>query len=88
MFYHLGHESVEMFELTNRKNWELDWKGCTKPSNDKYLNDVSLRKDGSFFVSHMYDRDTGYLDFLLASFLKYKNRICFFCGKKIRDLQK
>ena len=68
---HLIQESVEMFELTNRKNWELDWKGCTKPSNDKYLNDVSLRKDGSFYVSHMYDRDTGYLDFLLASLLKY-----------------
>ena len=78
---HLNQESVEMFELIKRKNWELDWKGCIKPSKDKYLNDVSLTKDGNFYVSHMYDRNTGYLDFLLVSLLKYKTGFVLFWEK-------
>lgn len=42
---------------------------------------MSLTKDGNFYVSHMYDRNTGYLDFLLVSLLKYKTGYVLFWEK-------
>lgn len=69
---HVGGESIEMFELLNKETqWMLEWKGCVKPSADKYLNDVSLQSDGSFFVTHMYDRESTIGDFLAIALFKY-----------------
>ena len=69
---HISEESIEMFELVYKGNkWSLEWKGCIKPSADKYLNDVSLKSDGSFFVTHMYDRHSTITDFLAIALFKY-----------------
>lgn len=85
---HMGGESIEMFELINKENqWMLEWKGCVKPSADKYLNDVSLQSDGSFFVTHMYDRESTISDFLAIALFKYDTGHVLHWNSK-RGLQK
>ena len=69
---HIEYESVEMFELLKKgSQWALDWRGCVKAPKESYLNDVSLKSDGSFFVSHMYDRKTSIATFLVGALFKY-----------------
>ena len=70
---HIDYESIEMFELSqNNSGWGLVWRGCVRAPIENYLNDVSLTSDGSLFVSHMYDRDSGASTFLSAALFKYK----------------
>ena len=68
---HAIRESIEMFELVYREGWELDWKGCSAPSKENFLNDVSLKDNGNFFVTHMFDRHIDAIDFLMISLFKY-----------------
>jgi len=70
---HIEYESVEMYELIKSEtSWHLIWRGCVRAPVENYLNDVSLKSDGSLFVSHMYDRDSSISTFLLAALFKKK----------------
>ena len=70
---HIEYESVEMYELIKSEtSWHLIWRGCVRAPDENYLNDVSLKSDGSLFVSHMYDRDSSISTFLLAALFKKK----------------
>ena len=70
---HIEYESVEMYELIKSEtSWHLIWRGCVRAPVENYLNDVSLKSDGSLFVSHMYDRDSTISSFLLAALFKKK----------------
>ena len=54
-----GDEQIEFFELTAAGlNSALDWRGCAKPGNDAYMNDVAGLQDGGFFVTHMWNKST------------------------------
>jgi len=54
-----GSEQVEFFELVAAGNdSQLDWKGCAKPGNDAFMNDVVSLNDGGFFVTHMWNKST------------------------------
>jgi hypothetical protein len=54
-----GNEQVEFFELVAAGvDSRLDWKGCAKPDNDAFMNDVASLKDGGFFVTHMWNKST------------------------------
>ena len=70
---HIEYESIEMYELIKSEtSWELIWRGCVRAPVENYLNDVSLKSDGSLFVSHMYDRDSSVSSFLSAALFKKK----------------
>ena len=70
---HIEYESIEMYELIKSEtSWHLIWRGCIRAPVENYLNDVSLKSDGSLFVSHMYDRDSSISSFLLAALFKKK----------------
>jgi len=70
---HIEYESIEMYELIKSEtSWHLIWRGCVRAPVENYLNDVSLKSDGSLFVSHMYDRDSSISTFLLAALFKKK----------------
>ncbi len=54
-----GNEQIEFFELVAAgAESHLDWKGCAKPGNDAFMNDVASLHDGGFFVTHMWNRST------------------------------
>ncbi len=54
-----GDEQIEFFELTAAgEDSQLQWRGCAKPGNDAYMNDVASLKDGGFFVTHMWNKST------------------------------
>tara|TARA_R110002072_G_scaffold31735_12_gene97630 strand:- start:1718 stop:2860 length:1143 start_codon:yes stop_codon:yes gene_type:complete len=56
---HGGRESVEFFELSmGDAGWALNWRGCALPPGDPFINDVAGLQDGSFFVTHMWDKST------------------------------
>ncbi len=72
---HMGAESIEMFELIavdtapvdkspKLIKWGLVWRGCVVAPEENFINDVSLLRDGSFFVSHMYSHEFTTTDFL------------------------
>ena len=70
---HIEYESIEMYELKKSEtSWQLIWRGCVRAPVENYLNDVSLKSDGSLFVSHMYDRDSSISSFLSAALFKKK----------------
>lgn len=54
-----GNEQIEFFELVAAgAESHLDWKGCAKPGNDAFMNDVASLHDGGFFVTHMWNKST------------------------------
>lgn len=53
-----------------RNQWGLIWRGCVAAPKVNYLNDLSLLKDGSFFVSHMYAHRFSTNDFLKVALTK------------------
>ena len=54
-----GDEQIEFFALTAAGlSSSLDWRGCAKPGNDAYMNDVAGLDDGGFFVTHMWNKST------------------------------
>ena len=68
---HFPKESIEMFELKkNNLNWEMIWRGCVNVPDKFYFNDLSLKKDGSFYASHMYKRNITMNEWLMISLFK------------------
>ena len=68
---HYPDETIEMFELIKTNgSWDFIWRGCVDVPYEYYFNDISLKKDGSFFASHMYERDITLDEWLLTSLLK------------------
>ena len=64
-------ESIEMFELSkNDSSWSLTWRGCINVPNEYYFNDIGLKKDGSFYASHMYKRDITFSEWLMVTIFK------------------
>ena len=70
---HYPGETIEMFELVQKSEqdtWSLVWKGCIEVPEKYYLNDVALKKDGTFYVSHMYSRDITMTKWLITALFK------------------
>ena len=63
---HAGRESVELFEVA--ADGALTWRGCAEAPEGGYLNDVVVLRDGSFWVTRMFDRGSDTWAFLRAQF--------------------
>ena len=58
-----GDEQVEFFELSAPDDqWQLDWRGCAKPPDDPFINDVAGLNDGGFLVTQMWNKSTPFDD--------------------------
>ena len=69
---HLPNERVEMFEVVKDEDgWAVIWMGCVSTKEEYYLNDVSLRPDGSFYASHMFDIDLSMNEWIFNYFFKF-----------------
>ncbi|HEY5644945.1 MAG TPA: SMP-30/gluconolactonase/LRE family protein [Pseudomonadales bacterium] len=54
---HGKREAVEFFGvMQNDGAWQLTWQGCALPPGDPFINDVAGRRDGGFYVTHMWDK--------------------------------
>ncbi len=55
-----GNEQIEFFELSAdpQGQWSLAWKGCAKPPEDPFINDVAGLIDGGFLATHMWNKAT------------------------------
>ena len=68
---HYPDESIEMFEMIKKENsWDMVWRGCIDVPYEFYFNDISLRKNGGFYASHMYDRKITLNEWLFVSIIK------------------
>ena len=70
---HYPGETIEMFELVQKSEqdiWSFVWRGCVEVPEKYYLNDVALKKDGTFYVSHMYSRDITMTKWLITALFK------------------
>ena len=70
---HYPGETIEMFELVQKSEqdtWSFVWRGCVDVPEKYYLNDVALKKDGTFYVSHMYSRDITMTKWLITALFK------------------
>jgi DNA-binding beta-propeller fold protein YncE len=70
---HYPGETIEMFELvqeSEQDTWSFVWRGCVEVPEKYYLNDVALKKDGTFYVSHMYSRDITMTKWLITALFK------------------
>jgi hypothetical protein len=68
---HFPKESIEMFELSKKdSSWSLTWRGCINVPDEYYFNDIGLKKDGSFYASHMYKRDITFSEWLMVTIFK------------------
>ena len=67
---HYPNESIEMFELFEKNNWMLEWKGCIDVDGQYYFNDVSLDTSGNFYASHMFESDFSLMRALWNVFAK------------------
>ena len=70
---HLPTETVELFELLPRDgSWYLRWRGCVGAplleAGARYplFNDVALKRDGSFYVTEMYNGKMPFPELLQA----------------------
>ena len=69
---HYPFESIEFFELNqNDAKWEMTWRGCVNTPEHNYFNDLSIRRDGTFYASHMYKRSITINEWLSAALFKY-----------------
>ena len=60
-----------MFEMVKKENsWDMVWRGCIDVPYEFYFNDISLRKNGGFYASHMYDREITLNEWLFVSIIK------------------
>ncbi len=68
---HYPDESIEMFEMIKKENsWDMVWRGCIDVPYEFYFNDISLRRNGGFYASHMYDREITLNEWLFVSIIK------------------
>jgi len=60
-----------MFELRkNDLDWEMIWRGCVNVPDKFYFNDLSLKRNGSFYASHMYKRGISENEWLMIALFK------------------
>ncbi len=64
---HLPRETIELFELIETDILELIWRGCVVAPQNKYFNDIALKKDGSFYVTSMFDSNISEWSLVSAS---------------------
>ncbi|MCB1676806.1 MAG: SMP-30/gluconolactonase/LRE family protein [Halioglobus sp.] len=58
---HGQREAVEFFDVRQKDGaWRLAWRGCALPPGDPLINDVAGRRDGGFYVTHMWDKHTDF----------------------------
>ena len=55
---HGKRESVEFFAV--QENGNLSWRGCALPPDDPFINDVAARRDGGFYVTHMWNKSASF----------------------------
>lgn len=55
---HGGRESVEFFAV--EASGDLAWQGCALPPQDPFINDVAARRDGGFYITHMWDKASSF----------------------------
>ncbi len=55
---HGKRESVEFFAVT--PTGDLTWRGCALPPGDPFINDVAARRDGGFYVTHMWNKSNSF----------------------------
>ena len=70
---HYPNETIEMFELiqeSKKDTWSFVWRGCIEVPEKYYLNDIALKKDGTFYASHMYSRDITMTKWLINTIFK------------------
>ena len=86
---HYPKESIEMFELRkNQLDWEIIWRGCINVPDRFYFNDLSLKKDGSFYASHMYKRNITMDEWLMTALLKSNSgNIVFWDNSNFIDIE-
>jgi len=61
---HGGREAVEFFEVD--PSGDLSWRGCALPPEDPFINDVAARRDGGFYVTHMWNKSNSFEDTVAA----------------------
>ncbi|MGI9345325.1 MAG: hypothetical protein ACR2PW_03570 [Gammaproteobacteria bacterium] len=56
---HYPREAIEIFSLQHQEDGRpyLVWRGCLIPPGMPFLNDVAITTDGTFYFTHMFDRD-------------------------------
>ena len=64
---HLPRETIELFELVETNTLKLIWRGCVDAPQNKYFNDIALKKDGSFYVTSMFDSNISEWSLVSAS---------------------
>ena len=64
---HLPRETIELFELVETNSLKLIWRGCVDAPQNKYFNDIALKKDGSFYVTSMFDSNISEWSLVSAS---------------------
>jgi hypothetical protein len=57
---HGMRESVEFFAVA--PNGDLAWRGCAIPPGDPFINDVAARRDGGFYVTHMWNKSADFAE--------------------------
>ena len=50
---HLPRETIELFELVETDTIELIWRGCVDAPENKYFNDIALKKMALFMYQHV-----------------------------------
>ncbi|MEM6999423.1 MAG: SMP-30/gluconolactonase/LRE family protein [Pseudomonadota bacterium] len=61
---HGKRESVEFFAVAKRG--DLQWRGCALPPEDPFINDVAARRDGGFYVTHMWNKNGSFEETVAA----------------------
>ena len=79
---HLPRETIELFELKETTNIELIWRGCVDAPKNKYFNDIALKKDGSFYVTSMFDSNISEWSLVYASIFTSNTGEVFYWNKK------
>ena len=72
---HLPRETIELFELIETDAIELIWRGCVDAPENKYFNDIALKKDGSFYATSMFDSNISELLIGADKSFSFKNRL-------------
>ena len=79
---HLPRETIELFELIETDTIELIWRGCVDAPQNKYFNDIALKKDGSFYVTSMFDSNISEWSLVSASIFISNTGEVFYWSKE------
>lgn len=61
---HGNREAVEFFAVA--ASGDLTWRGCALPPGDPFINDVAAKRDGGFYVTHMWDKSRSFEEIAAA----------------------